>query len=107
MINFDIQLTTGEAASLFIVVIFKSSLKLVWGPAIYHQKAKKPPQLEADWRKLALSKFEVCPHQESDLDLLVRSELFYPLNYKGKIDIIIAENGLFSIINACIIDLNY
>ena len=24
-----------------------------------------------------------CPHQESDLDLLVRSELFYPLNYKG------------------------
>ena len=28
----------------------------------------------------------MCPRQESDLHLLVRSEPFYPLNYKGNID---------------------
>ncbi len=26
----------------------------------------------------------LCPHQESNLDCLLRTELFYPLNYKGK-----------------------
>jgi len=34
---------TGEAASLFIVVIFKSSLKLVGGPALHLQKVGEEP----------------------------------------------------------------
>lgn len=31
--------------------------------------------------------YNVCPHQESNLDLFLRTELLYPLSYEGKMPV--------------------
>ena len=94
-LNLDSQIVATEKAHILGLFLgFRIGLK-IFLPLKQNREFRFEPKIQyaraTEQREAASSDLQFpfwCPHQESDLDLELRSLLFYPLNYEGIFDII-------------------